>query len=206
MAGAPQPCWGRQTDLSPSCFACLWLRIHTGDRPYKCPHPGCEKAFTQLSNLQVSTLGTSREWGQSPKHLPPPPGIEPRGGLRTGSTVAGQHCCGAGTRCLWLLGLSWPPGPKTLPHARCFAVSPATAQQGQALQVPELLPGIHGLGLAADPPLGACHQARQGLLLQHVRSRLYLGERGRGEHQGNGGARTPNFATHPFRLPRRRPI
>uniref|UniRef100_A0A8C9DQU7 Zinc finger protein 362 n=1 Tax=Prolemur simus TaxID=1328070 RepID=A0A8C9DQU7_PROSS len=22
------------------------------DRPYKCPHPGCEKAFTQLSNLQ----------------------------------------------------------------------------------------------------------------------------------------------------------
>lgn len=31
-----------------SCF-----RIHTGDRPYKCAHPGCEKAFTQLSNLQV---------------------------------------------------------------------------------------------------------------------------------------------------------
>ncbi|KAG8536172.1 hypothetical protein GDO81_026983, partial [Engystomops pustulosus] len=27
-------------------------RIHTGDRPYKCPQPGCEKAFTQLSNLQ----------------------------------------------------------------------------------------------------------------------------------------------------------
>ncbi|NXY92520.1 ZN384 protein, partial [Alcedo cyanopectus] len=26
--------------------------IHTGDRPYKCAHPGCEKAFTQLSNLQ----------------------------------------------------------------------------------------------------------------------------------------------------------
>ncbi|KAL8198596.1 UNVERIFIED_CONTAM: hypothetical protein K2H54_017212, partial [Gekko kuhli] len=26
--------------------------IHTGDRPYKCPHAGCEKAFTQLSNLQ----------------------------------------------------------------------------------------------------------------------------------------------------------
>lgn len=32
----------------------LCCRIHTGDRPYKCPHPGCEKAFTQLSNLQVS--------------------------------------------------------------------------------------------------------------------------------------------------------
>nr|XP_054586026.1 zinc finger protein 362a isoform X5 [Nothobranchius furzeri] len=27
-------------------------RIHTGERPYKCAHPGCEKAFTQLSNLQ----------------------------------------------------------------------------------------------------------------------------------------------------------
>lgn len=83
--------------MSPSCFACLWLRIHTGDRPYKCPHPGCEKAFTQLSNLQVSTLGTSREWGQSPEHLPPPPGTEPRGGLRTGSTVVvglGPDACG----------------------------------------------------------------------------------------------------------------
>lgn len=32
-------------------------RIHTGDRPYKCGHPGCEKAFTQLSNLQVSITG-----------------------------------------------------------------------------------------------------------------------------------------------------
>uniref|UniRef100_A0A8C1R650 Si:ch211-154o6.2 n=1 Tax=Cyprinus carpio TaxID=7962 RepID=A0A8C1R650_CYPCA len=30
---------------------CLF-RIHTGDRPYKCAHPGCEKSFTQLSNLQ----------------------------------------------------------------------------------------------------------------------------------------------------------
>ncbi|XP_051516108.1 zinc finger protein 362-like isoform X2 [Myxocyprinus asiaticus] len=31
-------------------------RIHTGDRPYKCAHPGCEKAFTQLSNLQETYL------------------------------------------------------------------------------------------------------------------------------------------------------
>lgn len=31
-----------------------FFRIHTGDRPYKCAHPGCEKAFTQLSNLQVN--------------------------------------------------------------------------------------------------------------------------------------------------------
>lgn len=31
----------------------LCYRIHTGDRPYKCLQPGCEKAFTQLSNLQV---------------------------------------------------------------------------------------------------------------------------------------------------------
>lgn len=31
----------------------LCSRIHTGDRPYRCVHPGCDKAFTQLSNLQV---------------------------------------------------------------------------------------------------------------------------------------------------------
>ncbi|XP_078393437.1 zinc finger protein 384-like, partial [Cetorhinus maximus] len=28
------------------------IRIHTGDRPYKCAQPGCDKSFTQLSNLQ----------------------------------------------------------------------------------------------------------------------------------------------------------
>ncbi len=34
-------------------IVCLF-RIHSGDRPYKCSHPGCEKTFTQLSNLQVT--------------------------------------------------------------------------------------------------------------------------------------------------------
>ncbi|KAK3512804.1 hypothetical protein QTP70_025353 [Hemibagrus guttatus] len=33
-------------------FTFLSVRIHTGDRPYKCIQPGCDKAFTQLSNLQ----------------------------------------------------------------------------------------------------------------------------------------------------------
>ncbi len=28
------------------------FRTHTGEKPYKCQHPGCGKAFTQLSNLQ----------------------------------------------------------------------------------------------------------------------------------------------------------
>lgn len=36
------------------CLTVIIFRIHTGDRPYKCNHPGCEKAFTQLSNLQVN--------------------------------------------------------------------------------------------------------------------------------------------------------
>lgn len=42
--------------LSMYVHVCLFVflcRIHTGDRPYKCTHPGCEKSFTQLSNLQV---------------------------------------------------------------------------------------------------------------------------------------------------------
>ncbi|OXB60721.1 hypothetical protein ASZ78_006084, partial [Callipepla squamata] len=43
---------GSVPDAFPSHCTYVPRRIHTGDRPYKCPHPGCEKAFTQLSNLQ----------------------------------------------------------------------------------------------------------------------------------------------------------
>ncbi|XP_070293418.1 zinc finger protein 384 [Salvelinus sp. IW2-2015] len=38
--------------VGPFTFLPFFCRIHTGDRPYKCVHPGCEKSFTQLSNLQ----------------------------------------------------------------------------------------------------------------------------------------------------------
>lgn len=74
-------------------------------------------------------------------------------------------------------------------------VSPATAQQGQTLQVSKLLPGVHGLSLTADPPLGTRHQTRQGLLLQHVWQGLYLGERGAGPvGVGSGALASPACA------------
>ncbi|KIJ44297.1 hypothetical protein M422DRAFT_168342 [Sphaerobolus stellatus SS14] len=31
-------------------------RIHTGEKPYECPHPGCGKAFIQVSRPHISYL------------------------------------------------------------------------------------------------------------------------------------------------------
>lgn len=59
-----------------------------------------------------------------------------------------------------------------------FEVSPAAAQQRQALQVFQLFPCLLGLSLAADPPVRSRHQKRQGLLLQHVRQSVHLSEFG----------------------------
>lgn len=156
-------------DAFPSHHTHVPCRIHTGDRPYKCPHPGCEKAFTQLSNLQVSSARVAVGRGGAECQTPQ--------GMKQGLLRA--------------VPAPWPPNPAL---CRSLPVSPATAQQGQALQVPELLPGLHGLGLAADPPLSARHQARQGLLLQHVRPRLYLGEGAVGARRG---AAPPGPPAHP---------
>lgn len=93
--GQERPCAKASSSLGCPC------RIHTGDRPYKCPHPGCEKAFTQLSNLQVSarwrhsSLSPPREsvpeWGDWPPC--PPAGCARVGGLRVGRLPGARPPC-----------------------------------------------------------------------------------------------------------------
>lgn len=45
------------TPCSPCSLSTFWNqtheRKHTGERPYKCPHPDCDKTFTQLGNLKT---------------------------------------------------------------------------------------------------------------------------------------------------------
>lgn len=55
-------------------------------------------------------------------------------------------------------------------------VSPEAAQQRQALQMYQLLPCLFWLCLTADPCVCSRHQKRKGLLLQHVRQSVHLGE------------------------------
>jgi zinc finger protein CreA/MIG len=49
------------------------LRTHTGEKPYICSHPGCDKRFTQSSNLtahekthkeQAKSSGTEKKDGK----------------------------------------------------------------------------------------------------------------------------------------------
>eukprot|EP01083_Nonionella_stella_P267828 904997_1 len=53
---------GSKSIKCPYCDKHLWksnlerhIRIHTGERPFKCKHPGCEKAYTRNDNLVSHT-------------------------------------------------------------------------------------------------------------------------------------------------------
>nr|XP_012620798.1 zinc finger protein 362 isoform X2 [Microcebus murinus]XP_012620799.1 zinc finger protein 362 isoform X2 [Microcebus murinus] len=148
-------------------------KSHTEAKPHKCPH--CSKSFANASYLA--------------QHLRIHLGVKP------------YHCsyCDKSFRQLSHLqqhtrDFPSPGCPLQNPHRRQTLqvptswlrkgfhsalqppVSPAPAQQGQALQVSQLLPGLLRLRLPADPPLSPRHQARQGLLLQHVWAGLHLGD------------------------------
>ncbi|XP_064252963.1 zinc finger protein 362 isoform X6 [Passer domesticus] len=157
----PHKCPHCSKSFANASYLAQHLRIHLGVKPYHCSY--CEKSFRQLSHLQQHTRIHT---GDRPYKCPHP-------GCEKAFTQLSNLQVSVGGPGPGATGSPWSPLTLCVP-----SVPPAPAQQGQALQVPQLLPGVHGLGLAADPPVCARHQARQGLLLQHVRPCLHLGEQG----------------------------
>ncbi|CAM9798372.1 unnamed protein product [Bubo scandiacus] len=136
-------------------------KSHTEAKPHKCPH--CSKSFANASYLA--------------QHLRIHLGVKP------------YHCsyCEKSFRQLSHLQqhtrIHTGDRPYKCPHPGCekafTQLSNLQSHQRQhnkdkPYKCPNCYPGVHGLGLAPDPPLGSRHQTRQGLLLQHVRPRLYL--------------------------------